>query len=323
MSAKQRRRHLNQQGAMIIVTAAGLLLLLGIAGLVLDLGQLYVIKSELQRAADAGAMAGVRSLYPYPLNEATLPLTPKCSEALNMGRTICQDNLVDGSNAVIADIRTGFWNWANSSFIPGCASSPFSNALTLTVSRNNISWTLMGVFGLAPGSLQATSLAVMDWVGKLEQGAAFVLVIGKDYVQKGDVIIYLNPDPLDGGGWYAKDPDKPTNNLIRNYLADPASIPALKVGDTVNLNNGAWGNVMSILADNWVGKTVWAPVVDTQKFNKSAPVLGFAALNITEVNTKGHKYIRGNVPALSDVPQTMSDPGGANYGLLSAPRLVQ
>jgi len=181
----------------------------------------------------------------------------------------------------------------------------------------------MGAFGLVPGSLQATSLAVMDWVGKLEQGAAFVLVIGKDYVQKGDVFIYLNPDPIDGGGWYAKDPDKPTNNLIRDYLTDPASVPTLKVGDTVNLNNGSWGNVLSILADNWVGKTVWAPVVDTQKFNKSAPILGFAALNITEVNTKGHKYIRGNIPTLSDVPQTMSDPGGANYGLLSAPRLVQ
>ena len=38
---------------------------------------------------------------------------------------------------------------------------------------------------------------------------------------------------------------------------------------------------------------------------------------------KGKKYIRGNALPLSEVPQTMSDPGGANYGLLSAPRVVQ
>ena len=51
-----------QRGSVVIVVALSLSLLLGMLGLVTDLGHLYVAKSELQNAADAAALSGAKEL---------------------------------------------------------------------------------------------------------------------------------------------------------------------------------------------------------------------------------------------------------------------
>lgn len=51
-----------QQGAVAIIVAISLVVLIGMLGLVLDLGHLYVTKSELQNAADAAALSGAKEL---------------------------------------------------------------------------------------------------------------------------------------------------------------------------------------------------------------------------------------------------------------------
>jgi len=314
----------NQKGSVAIIAAAGVLLILGVVGLAVDLGHLYVVKSELHRAADAGAMAGVRSLFPYPVSSATLPLTPNCTAALSQGQAICQANLVEKEAAVVASLQTGFWDWSGNCFNSGCSTEPFTNAVTITVRRENIPLTVMGVFGFGPVSLQATATAVMDWVGKMEPGQSFVLMIGKKHVQTGDMYIYLNPAPIDGGGWYAKAPQGVDNSTIKGYLNDPSTAPGLKQGDMVNLNNGDWGDVLQIIKSSWIGKTVWVPVVDTEQFNQSGPVIGFTSATIREVGTQGgNKYIKITANPMQEVPESKAGPGGGPYGLLGAPRLAQ
>ena len=51
-----------QQGAVAIIVAIVIVAMIGIAGLALDLGKLYVAKAELQNAADACALAAAQSL---------------------------------------------------------------------------------------------------------------------------------------------------------------------------------------------------------------------------------------------------------------------
>jgi Flp pilus assembly protein TadG len=46
-----------QQGAVAVMVAMSLLVLLGLAGVVIDIGRLFIIRSELQNAADACALA--------------------------------------------------------------------------------------------------------------------------------------------------------------------------------------------------------------------------------------------------------------------------
>lgn len=54
------RQH--QRGAVAIMFGVSLLVLFGFMALVVDLGRTYVVRTELQNAADAGALAGVKQL---------------------------------------------------------------------------------------------------------------------------------------------------------------------------------------------------------------------------------------------------------------------
>jgi hypothetical protein len=58
----QGARRDTQGGAVAIVVAIALIAMVGIVGLALDLGKLYVARAELQNAADACALAAVHSL---------------------------------------------------------------------------------------------------------------------------------------------------------------------------------------------------------------------------------------------------------------------
>ncbi|OAJ53426.1 pilus assembly protein TadG [Paraburkholderia ginsengiterrae] len=62
-----------ERGAVAIIVALSLVALIGFVGLVLDLGKLYVTKSELQNSADACALAAARDLTgatPLSVSEA-------------------------------------------------------------------------------------------------------------------------------------------------------------------------------------------------------------------------------------------------------------
>lgn len=61
---KQRSARSAQRGAVIIVFAVMLVVLIGFAGLVIDVGRFFVIKSELQNAADACSLAAASQLRP-------------------------------------------------------------------------------------------------------------------------------------------------------------------------------------------------------------------------------------------------------------------
>ena len=52
----------HQRGAVAVIVAFCLTLLVGMLGLVLDLGHLYIAKTELQNAMDAAALAGAKEL---------------------------------------------------------------------------------------------------------------------------------------------------------------------------------------------------------------------------------------------------------------------
>jgi Flp pilus assembly protein TadG len=55
----------NQRGIVMPLAAIGLLSLLGFAALAIDVGYLFVVRNELQNAADAAALAGAGRLVPY------------------------------------------------------------------------------------------------------------------------------------------------------------------------------------------------------------------------------------------------------------------
>jgi len=51
-----------ERGSILVITALSLVALVGFVGLALDLGHLYVVKTELQNAADAAALAAAEMM---------------------------------------------------------------------------------------------------------------------------------------------------------------------------------------------------------------------------------------------------------------------
>ncbi len=53
----------DQKGAVAVIVAVCLVVFVGFTALAVDVGHLYVVRNELQNAADAGALAGARCLF--------------------------------------------------------------------------------------------------------------------------------------------------------------------------------------------------------------------------------------------------------------------
>jgi uncharacterized membrane protein len=103
------------RGASAVFVAVSIFLLLTVVGLVIDLGHLYVVKQELQNAADAGASAGAMSLY--WLGTGTEPQDAKdllsCEYAHLKATEVVNQNKSDGDRLEIpvADVQVGLWQF--------------------------------------------------------------------------------------------------------------------------------------------------------------------------------------------------------------------
>lgn len=112
----------NRCGAAFVWLVASLFALLAIAALVIDLGYMYVCKSQLQNATDAGALAGAGN-YSTQLTQQLQ--NPSYTPDYNLSRTAAQNfaqmNNAAGSQVLIGnngntldnnnDIVVGFWNF--------------------------------------------------------------------------------------------------------------------------------------------------------------------------------------------------------------------
>ncbi len=321
-----------EKGSVAVLAAVSLTLLLAVSGLVIDLGHYYVVRQQLKNAADAGALAGVRAIYPYDLNHVSLPLIPRCADAVTIGTGTAEDNEVDAYSPTVTNIQTGKWDWKKREFTACCSSDPssFPNAVRVSTQRADVPLYFMQMFGAEPRTLGATSTAVQDWAGTLKKHGGLGLALGNDYVTEDNVelTIPVNDDTSDKGGWYASVPLKPSDSLLMDYLEGKDTIPAASPGNMVNLNNGVFHNVLAELGKNYINKWFYVPIVDKIKFNQEAQVMKWCRFTITEVGKKsedGDKhYVRGVVNILSEVPADLAEPGGSTFtGLLVSAKLVQ
>ena len=340
MKSKTRDLVSGQTGVVAIVTAIAIMAFFALAALAVDLGHLYMGKAELQRATDAGALAGARSIFPYPLESATVPVAPQCAAATTKAAEIAQTNLVDNSSIIVTANQTGAWNWATSVFAPGCSTNPFTNAVQLTTNSANLSLMFLSILGMAPVTLQATATAVKDWVSQLPQGAGFVLAIHQNYAANGTVLtIYYNQAIVQGAWCYKHASQNPTDALLNAQLLNTTLIPSLRgaipsipqVGENVRIDYGNFTSTAATIKSNYINKTVWCPVINSTTRRTATEVKGFTAFRITAVNnTSTPYYIRGTALSLAEVPALTGNPAtgvpdarGNKFGLLTATKLVK
>src|SRR5688500_10991453 len=84
-------------GAVGIIVALSMVVLVGFVGLALDLGKLYIAKSELQNSADACALAAVRELTGANTNQLIL------AEAAGLAAGVRHDVLFQSETVSLAE----------------------------------------------------------------------------------------------------------------------------------------------------------------------------------------------------------------------------
>jgi hypothetical protein len=315
----------DESGGVAAVAAIALVVLLGMAALALDIAHLVSVRRDLTKAAEAGALAGARGLWPKILPSTSASRSPDTAKAWWWAYDTARDNPVDGSRlAIIGEVYVsiGQWDYTTRQFAPG--SAPF-NAVKVVTRRNGVKMILGQIFGVLSKDVSASAIAVMDFARAVGQGT-LPIAINKEYTDPGTVLfINFTPDPLDNGGWFTEVTDSASASTFRDYIENDAC-PPLKVGDVINLQNGNDTTCLQLMKDNLLlhpnGWYTMLPVVNTDTFNHSEPIMAFVPFKITEVlDTGSPKGVTGTVVSLAEMQSAL--PGGPGFGALAPPKIVQ
>ncbi|MCL4500735.1 MAG: pilus assembly protein TadG-related protein [Deltaproteobacteria bacterium] len=95
----------DESGSLAAFSIFLLVVFMALLAFTVDLGHLYVVKGELQNAADAGALAGARAIY---LN--TISPNPDWSAGQTATTNAIRDNKADNSDLLGGQVETGYWD---------------------------------------------------------------------------------------------------------------------------------------------------------------------------------------------------------------------
>ena len=185
----------HQRGAVAILVAVTMVVLLGFLGLAVDGGHLYLTKTELQNSADACSLAAS-----YELTNPTT-LTPAAySRAVAAGQTVALRNLVNfqGSAIVASNVSVSFstdlkagTTWVTAS--AAGSATPRPSYVRCTLTRPGIAMFFMPLLGF--GSQTVASLAT---AGLVPSQSSCVVPVGLCTVGGATTA----PFGLTAGTWY-------------------------------------------------------------------------------------------------------------------------
>lgn len=294
----------NKKGAISIIVAISMVVLLLFAALVIDIGMLAVNKSKLQNACDAAALAGAQEL----------PKDKVKAEAV--AKQYAAENGVEDKY-----IKTSF--------------SDGNSKITVTAENKPVGFFFARVVGINEGQVSAKASAINAPISRVGKGLRPFGVLYSEYEKEGTVVLKTGVDdsnkgnfgPVDlhsnGGSGYeynikygsdksysVDDPiDTETGNKVGptfdgvQYLIDgcnhtPACTPSSHKSDC--------------------SRVITVPLVDTIAVNgkKEVTIKGFAKFfieNIVQVGNNGHVEITGTF--VEEVDAGGINPSKPDYGL--------
>ncbi len=177
-----RALNLRQRGAVGMIAPVLLIIFLSIGAMAVDIAHLYVVRNELQNAADAAALAGAAGLNP-------ISPTPQWSNGVTKGTNAISLNGSDGKALAAGTVTAGYWNLTGSpagmqaqTITPGTNDVP---GVQVTISRSSgnnggaVKGWLAWVFGGGAAAIQATAVAVIAAPGTANPGALFPVALNQ------------------------------------------------------------------------------------------------------------------------------------------------
>jgi hypothetical protein len=294
-----------QSGGSAIIVAFSLVMLGAIAAMAINMGQIMMVRGQLQNAVDAGALAGAKSLGAslVALNNARI----SAQDFVNRHQDGNEQLLVDlnPANEPTGDIVLGNWDFETRTFQPlnpvTDGEARYVNAVRVHAGRGNgqnspLPVVLQGFFAQTEVSLGAEAIAVG---GGPFEGCSIPLVFPDCLVVNPadnslwcDRTLVFRDDNTDNVGFTSLSLDNPNTALLRNILSDPDHCMTARIGDSIGVSNG--NNLSPVRRDllDYVGEEVTIPIVDSPdgsyptcdfKFNQHHTIVGFARVMIQNV----------------------------------------
>lgn len=141
-----------EKGVTLVLFSLLISVFLGFTALSVDLGYLFLIRHELQKTADAAALAGAYYL-------------PNTSTALSKAQQIAQLNFPNqGTVLQSADVLFGTWNASTNTFT---TTNTNPSAISVTVrksqsSQNAVTLFFAPIFGISTRDVSATAIATQN-----------------------------------------------------------------------------------------------------------------------------------------------------------------
>lgn len=237
-----------QRGSVAIVVGLSLVVLVGFAGLALDLGRLYVNRTELQTAADACALAAASELV---CDTSVVAICPSSylQNAENAGRFAADKNRRDFQATAVSiqagDIRFSTTLGPNSGYATRAGANPNSKYAMCTARSNGIIPWFMGVLGIGAADVSATAVAALE-AGQNFCNSAPIGVCSKagssapsfgyavgEWISS-QFSSANSSESLSGNfRWVDFTPNAGGNSEIRDQLAGSGAVCNLRVGDNV------------------------------------------------------------------------------------------
>ena len=272
----------NERGATAVLVALVMLPLIAITALAIDTGHIYVVRNELQNAADAGALAAAQSLYLPDETQVNVGanLVGYNAATANSSESLPVEVNWSGGNG--GDVERGHWSFADETFTPNASIAPvdlwdvtddvldanldFINAVRVRTRREGIPAAAFfaRIFGYEGFSLEAEAVAYLGFAGTLtpfdvdqpiaicdesiRQGGEYTCNVGRMINSGGDMTTHQT------GGWTNFDQESACNGTNTSELRPlicSGNPVALNLGRDMGTNGGEIQAVFDDLIDCW------------------------------------------------------------------------
>ncbi len=350
MRSERHERPGAQRGAVALVVALMLPVLLGVAAFAVDLAHVHAVRAELQNAADAAALRGARDLT----DPATGQL--RWTQAAQQAQAAIGLNRAEGQTLADGTVQTGFWNLRgqpaglqSSDITPTVWDVP---AVSVRLSKQGAlnGGPVQGFFAKLWGrvgfdqSVQAVAALVSP--GQVQPGELFPLAISQClYDNYWNSAVYppqpkIDPatgkpwsfkigsgyqsGPCAAGDWTAFLEDSNDRITIKKYM-DKGNGVSLEIGQSIWIEPGAmaklFGDAQTCSASgSRTCEYVLVPVVALTANHARSPITAFACLHILD-GDQGGKYLQAEMSNRCASPQ--GGGAGPSYGVPMPPSLVQ
>lgn len=338
-----------QKGAVAVLVALTLPVLVGAAALAVDLAYLHVVRNELQNDADAAALAGARKLYASgasALDWAAASSTASSAIALNRAA---------GHALAEGQVQTGYWDTSQST--PGLQPLPLTpsanDAPAVQVSlaksgsenQGSVRTFLASIWGIVSVPIRVTAVAGVTSPGIVNPGGLFPLGIsacmyqkfwntqpagpridlstGKPYVFKiGSLYHYEN---CESGQWSSLNVKESGASAVETMIESGNPV-AMSVGDEAWMQSGVKASLYPDVqkcsaAGNKQCEYVVVPTLSPLVSGASASIVGFACLHVLDAVGGNDKYVLAEMSTQCQSPY--SGGAGPNYGVVSPPSLFK